>query len=117
MYLGRGIEDAKGVRHALCGVFPFWTKLTNKLTLTYAEVRTVSESIFPNESSARGHIFHYSDITGELPESRSYVVDPSYGDVFEEGFRTRNVLASYVHLHFASNPSFAESFVASCTRS
>jgi cobyrinic acid a,c-diamide synthase len=116
MYLSQGIEDADGTRHSLCGLFPFWTRLTTKLTLAYAEVRTVSESVFPSGQIARGHVFHYSDIVGQTPPSRCYVVKPSHADAFEEGFRTRNVLASYVHLHFMSNPGLAESFVAACER-
>jgi cobyrinic acid a,c-diamide synthase len=30
------------------------------------------------------------------------------------GFRYRNCMAGYVHLHFGSNPQFARSFVAAC---
>jgi cobyrinic acid a,c-diamide synthase len=114
MYLSQGIEDADGTRHSLCGLFPFWTRLTAKPTLAYAEVRTVSQSVFPSGQTARGHVFHYSDIVGQTPSSRCYLVKPSHAEAFEEGFRTHNVLASYVHLHFMSNPALAESFVAAC---
>ncbi len=114
MYLSQGIEEADGTRHSLCGLFPFWTRLTTKPTLAYAEVRTVSESVFPSGQTARGHVYHYSDIVGQTSPSRCYLVKPSHAEAFEEGFRTHNVLASYVHLHFMSNPVFAESFVAAC---
>jgi cobyrinic acid a,c-diamide synthase len=116
MYLSQGIEDAEGTRHSLCGLFPFWTRLTAKLALAYAEVRTISHGIFPSKQTARGHVFHYSEIVGETPASRCYLVKPWPGDAFEEGFRTQNALASYVHLHFMSNPSLAESFVTTCER-
>jgi cobyrinic acid a,c-diamide synthase len=33
---------------------------------------------------------------------------------FYEGYTVRNVLASYIHLHFASSPAFAGGFVQCC---
>jgi len=33
---------------------------------------------------------------------------------FLEGYTVHNVLASYIHLHFAFNSSFAEGFVNRC---
>ena len=33
-----------------------------------------------------------------------------------EGFQVKNVLASYIHLHFLSCPGLAEAFVANAVR-
>jgi cobyrinic acid a,c-diamide synthase len=114
MYLGRGIEDAAGARHELCGVFDFWTKLTGSLSLDYADVTTTGACLFPHAATARGHLFHYSEMDGEPPSGRCYAVTPTYGEPSSEGFTTGNVLASWVHLHFGSNPAFADSLVAAC---
>jgi cobyrinic acid a,c-diamide synthase len=116
MYLGQGIEDPDGARHPLCGVLDFWTKLTHRLTMNYVEIATKDTGIFRASSTARGHVFHYSEIVGEADGDRTYHVTPSYGEPFDEGFRVHNVLASYVHLHFGSNPAFADAFVEACAR-
>jgi cobyrinic acid a,c-diamide synthase len=36
------------------------------------------------------------------------------GEERAEGYQIGNALLSYVHLHFASNPGLATSFVAAC---
>ena len=62
----------------------------------------------------RGHEFRYSDLAGwplvpqvEGEALRSLYVVRGLGPAFREGFAWRRVLASYVHLHFASAPAFA----------
>ena len=36
------------------------------------------------------------------------------GEETQEGYRVNNVLASYAHLHLASNPALAAAFVDQC---
>ena len=67
-------------------------------------------------TTARGHEFHYSEIVGE-PDGvpRLYRLTPRRGGAaVSEGYSKKNVLASYVHLHFGSNPEVARHLVASC---
>ncbi|MEO6665559.1 MAG: cobyrinate a,c-diamide synthase, partial [Nitrospiria bacterium] len=61
---------------------------------------------------ARGHEFHYSEwLTEPEPDGelvRAYAVAGRRGHAATvEGYRWRNVTASYIHLHFASNPILA----------
>ena len=45
----------------------------------------------------------------------AYAVRRRRGDeVFREGYRVDNVVASYVHAHWASNPTVADAFVTAC---
>jgi cobyrinic acid a,c-diamide synthase len=84
--------------------------------LGYREVELTADSLLgPAGTVARGHEFHYSEI-GEMPGEieRVYRVRKHGVDLGEEGFRYRNCLASYIHLHFGSNPELAKSFVAAC---
>ena len=61
----------------------------------------------------RGHEFHYSDITRVEETGRAYQITGGKSQS-EEGYLYMNTLASYVHLHFASNPEFARGFVNKC---
>jgi cobyrinic acid a,c-diamide synthase len=62
--------------------------------------------------TVRGHSFHYSRICSGSDVATSYQVDFSLsGKQQQEGFTRGNVLASYVHLHFAANPAIARCFV------
>jgi cobyrinic acid a,c-diamide synthase len=65
----------------------------------------------------RGHEFHYSEIhgaTGAKAIDAVYVIDGQGKKKVSAGYRYKNCLGSYVHLHFGSNPKFARSFVAAC---
>lgn len=64
---------------------------------------------------ARGHEFHYSEME-EMPTNveRIYGVSRKEASLGREGFRYRNCLASYIHLHFGSSPQIAESLVGHC---
>ena len=85
--------------------------------LGYVEIETAGPSILgPAGLRFRGHQFRYSDLQ-DLPEG----VDRVYqmrrrrtGETLLEGYRCANVLASYVHVHWASNPLVAAGFVQSC---
>ncbi len=60
----------------------------------------------------RGHSFHYSRLTNVGKVQTNYCVQYSLsGKEEEEGFGTRNVLASYIHLHFRAVPGAAKHLV------
>jgi cobyrinic acid a,c-diamide synthase len=90
--------------------------LTRRKALGYREVELTADSpVGPNGTVARGHEFHYSEMD-EMPDKveRLYRVRKNGTDLGREGYRHRNCLASYIHLHFGSCPMLAESFVDSC---
>jgi cobyrinic acid a,c-diamide synthase len=90
--------------------------------LGYVEVETSAESILgPARAKFRGHQFRYSTLENAGAEDRVenvYKVKPRWGGApFVEGYRIGNLLASYVHAHWASNPAIAEALVRSCVAS
>jgi cobyrinic acid a,c-diamide synthase len=118
MYLSREILDLEGRVHPMAGVFPFAVRMLPRLkALGYREVTLAADSLLgPAGTTARGHEFHYSEIVGEpIGVPRLYRLTPRRGGAaVNEGYSANNVLASYVHLHFGSNPEVARRLVASC---
>ncbi|MDJ0666015.1 MAG: cobyrinate a,c-diamide synthase [Desulfobacterales bacterium] len=120
MYLGRGLIDLDGRRHAMTDCFPLSTRMLRKRkALGYREIQLKTACILgPAGSSARGHEFHYSEIETADPNddvATVYRVVPrSGGDMQTEGFYRRRTLGSYIHLHFGSNPDLARDFVQNC---
>ncbi|HIJ87000.1 MAG TPA: cobyrinate a,c-diamide synthase [Desulfuromonadales bacterium] len=118
VYLTEGI-DGSATRQAanFVGVFPVRCRmLPRRKALGYRQV-VLTEGVIIGERGAlvRGHEFHYSEI-GAMPEEieRCYEVSRRGIVLGREGFRIRNCLASYIHLHFGSNPEIAVRFVELC---
>ncbi len=120
MYLTQGIRTADGALFPMAGLIPGVAVMSDRLqALGYVEVETVSESLLgPPGVRFRGHQFRYSTLENSDDRSeRVYRVVPRWGgERFAEGYRVYNVLASYVHAHWASNPRAAQGFVESCAR-
>ncbi len=118
MYLTEGIRTLDGQLWPMVGVVAGEAVMSERLqALGYVEVETREPSILgPAETLLRGHQFRYSTLT-PVPSQINFVysVRPRWGGApFDEGYRVGNVLASYVHVHWASNPLAAEEFVKSC---
>ena len=119
MYLSQGIAtntEPKATRASLVGAFPFWVRMGDRAKLGYTEVQIAADSPIPVRESIRGHRFHYSELIGEPATQTCYVLQSWRDRNRAEGYYIGNTLASYVHLHFESNPEFATSFVRQCAQ-
>lgn len=124
MFLSEGIEDKSLRFYPMAGIFPLKIKMLDRLnTLGYREVtlKALNPLGRPGEK-IRGHEFHYSEIkegSGKIDPvvdhnriTLAYQLSDRPGiKISEEGYLKKNVLGSYVHLHFGSNPRVAENFV------
>ncbi len=121
MTLGRFIETIEGKRIPMAGIFPFGTRmLARRKALGYTEV-ILRKACLLGEPGAvlRGHEFHYSEIVegpGETPELAYELRARKFEHPRSEGYLAGGVLASYVHLHWGSNPGAARRFVECCAR-
>ena len=118
MYLSRGIRVLDSQWYPMVGLVPGEAVMSDRLqALGYVEVETAKPSILgPAGLRFRGHQFRYSNLE-PIPADveRAYTIRTRWGnEVSTEGYRIHNVLASYVHAHWASNPLAAEGLVDSC---
>lgn len=113
------VEETALPLHEFAGVFPVSTRmLSRRRALGYREVELAADSILgPAGALARGHEFHYSEM-GMMPArvKRSYRVSRNGVDLGMEGYRYKNCLASYIHLHFGSCQGMAAAFVENCRK-
>ena len=117
MYLGNTIKDFDNNGFEMVGVFPFTTRMEKKLTdLGYYTVEVLKDNILSKKGDViKGHQFRYSSLENISPSIRSvYRIRKGANEVRREGFTRKNVLASYVHIHFGSNINFARQFIDSC---
>lgn len=112
IYLGQTLQ-LDGSSYELCGALPLNTRMPAGLHIAYVEVNTTG-GLFGQGHAARGHLFHHSEIAGGPAVDRCYRVRTSRGERSWEGYYARNVLASYIHLHFDSAPELPAAFVAQC---
>ena len=116
MYLAQRLIDEQGRAHAMVGILPGSIRMTDRLQhFGYATVRPRRRTILADAHDAiKGHEFHYS-VWDHAPSSRhaAYVVTKPRESRRLEGFARANLLASYIHVHFLTNPRWARGFVAS----
>jgi len=122
MYLGRSITTLNGVRFPLADVLPIETAMLAKFkVLGYTEVTWTADSLWGAAGEvARGHEFHYSEITTQ--ESLAGGWRPAYtvcrrrAEPALGGLRQGQILAGYVHLHWASRPRAIQHFLSCCEK-
>ncbi len=116
MYLCDAIVTLDGARHAMLGLVPGVATMTPKLqALGYVEVETRTETLLgPPGTRFRGHQFRYSQFdTPSAPAAYSMRVLRT-GTMLPEGHGASNILASYVHAHWADHPEIPTAFVDRC---
>ncbi|MEU8685781.1 cobyrinate a,c-diamide synthase [Streptomyces sp. NPDC048611] len=111
LYLSRSIDGKP-----MCGVLPAEARMTERLTLGYREAVALRDNALAAAGTrVRGHEFHRTVLE---PGAGA---DPAWGLTHPErrveGFVSGGVHASYLHVHWAAEPSLAGRLVASAARS
>ena len=121
MYLMQSLVDFDGVEHAMAGIFPAHARMTEKLQMVgYVEAEQAVDTVLGSAGLLlHGHEFHFSV---EEAERAVDLVRPftftklRNGARYAAGCVYKNVLGSYLHLHFAGCQTAAENFVEACRR-
>jgi len=101
MTLGRSLEDASGIRHAMLDLLPIDTSFaTRKLHLGYRAMRLRNRTPFGAAGAMfRGHEFHYSTVWGENPADALFETCDARGHALDSGGSRRdNFAGSFFHL-------------------
>jgi cobyrinic acid a,c-diamide synthase len=108
LYLVRELDG-----HPMCGVVPAKAAMTERLTLGYREAVAVTDSVLAAAGTRmRGHEFHRTRVEpGAGPDPAWGLVRP---DRRTEGFVQGRLHASYLHTHWAADPSLPHRFVTAC---
>jgi cobyrinic acid a,c-diamide synthase len=124
MYLCRQVSGMdRENSHGMTGCFDFSVHMSKRLrSLGYREITLLSDTVIGKKGDViRGHEFHYSALKDEGSENYEvknvYQVTSRAGqDILLKGYQRDNTLGSYLHIHFGSNPSCAQTFVENCAR-
>jgi cobyrinic acid a,c-diamide synthase len=112
MYLCEALTTTAGVTHPLAGVISARTVMEPRLqAIGYREAVSLRDTpLGPAGACVRGHEFRYSRFEGGIADERAAFNVGGH----TVGYAHGGVLASYVHLHFGSNPAAAEHLVKQC---
>jgi cobyrinic acid a,c-diamide synthase len=119
MYVSEWLETLDGERHAMLGLLPAGTRMAKRLrSLGYREATLLADGLWGRRGDKlRGHEFHYSELVQRPDWPNAYQFETGRLDAKAlEGFQCGNLLASYLHLHFASRPGAVAHFVESLRR-
>ena len=116
MYLTNGLIDLHGRCFPMVGIYPVQTRMLPRLkTIGYREITTKPGFPFGSGVRVRGHEFHFSELKGDPYKKNEiesiFSVPTGSGKTAQGGYRYKHCFASYVHLHFGSNPTMAERWV------
>ena len=120
VFLGEELEY-EGETFDMAGVFPVvFTFRQKPAGHGYTKLETVKKNpFFSVGDSLRGHEFHYTTMKSPAAKDLAFAfrVDRGFGfDGEHDGLCTRNVLATYTHVHALGIEGWAPSFVEQAAR-
>ena len=120
MYLVESTEDLEAHSHRMIGILNGKAIMGGKLeSLNYAVAHVIRKNILSGaDCTLHGHEFHYSKIEDVSTDAKfAYEMKVGKGIAGQyDGWLQHNLLASYLHIHFAYDLRLAKNFVDACER-
>jgi cobyrinic acid a,c-diamide synthase len=108
LYLARTLDD-----RPMCGVLDIKAAMTPKLTLGYRRAVAAADSVLAQAGDVvHGHEFHRTTVSPPGGAAAAW----RYNSGQLEGHVTGNVVASYLHTHWAGHPAAAARFAAASAK-
>lgn len=122
MYLTDKIIDFDGCEYEMVGAIPASCSMQGKLqTVGYVEAKALTDNILCQAGECiRGHEFHFSLMNCDEENAKNFPWAFEFkkvrtGLTYPGGYGKGNILASYLHMHFAGNEKGAASFIQKCS--
>jgi cobyrinic acid a,c-diamide synthase len=114
MYLTEAMVNFDGASFPMVGAVPGRAVMERgRVRIGYVEVEPLGKSVLAEPGRRlRGHEFHSARWEGAGSVSPAYRIVNRGGEL--EGYLRGNLLATFVHLHLATDSGLAGRFVASC---
>ncbi|MGB9730352.1 MAG: cobyrinate a,c-diamide synthase [Thermoprotei archaeon] len=116
MYLTKYIFDFHKRKYKMIGLLDADTIMTKKLHLNYTLAETIrTNPITPKNTKIKGHEFHYSEIIN-IPYDIKMIYRMKIGEGIAnkmDGWLEHSTVASYMHIHLASNIKIPMKFINS----
>lgn len=118
MYLMKNLIDFDEKNFEMCGVIDGSAIMTNKLqTVGYVEAEILRDcAIGKAGDKIRAHEFHFSKELAISDENIFKCTRMRTGKEYFAGVSKKNLVASYLHIHFAGCPNAAKNFVDACKK-
>ena len=117
MYLMKRLIDFDGKIFNMCGVFDGSATMTNKLqTVGYVTAEILQDCILGKSGDKiHAHEFHFSKAFDDSADKKIFRCKRlRTGNEYFAGAVKKNVVASYLHIHFAGCSVAAKNFVTTC---
>jgi len=111
MYLSNQLIDIGGNKFKMCNIIPSIAKMANKLQkLGYRTINLKMNNLFGSKGTEfKGHEFHWSSMDFTATLNSAWQIKGTRDKKWHEsGVNYKNVYASYIHVHFRSNPKIVD---------